>query len=74
MNQDLGIALHSMVFRDPSSWFPNLVCVEYVHNSLTISASGLSPFLCVYGYETPLLPALNREVSCPSALAYAQRC
>lgn len=53
---------------------PNLVCVEYVHNSLTISASGLSPFLCVYGYQTPLLPALNREVSCPSALAYAQRC
>lgn len=44
MNQDLVIALYSMVFRDPTSWFPNLVCVEHLPNFLASSASGLSPF------------------------------
>ncbi|KAL2099539.1 hypothetical protein ACEWY4_003933 [Coilia grayii] len=48
--------------------------VEYAHNSLTCSATGMSPFQCVYGYQPPLFPSQEGEASCPSALANARRC
>ena len=49
----------------PCSWAQHLVWVEYAHNTLTSSASGLSPFQCAYGFQPPLFPALEKEASCP---------
>ncbi|TKS65860.1 Retrovirus-related Pol polyprotein [Collichthys lucidus] len=42
--------------------------------SLTSTATGLSPFQCVYGYQPPLFASQEGNVTCPSALAYARRC
>ena len=66
MNQEMETALRCMVSQHPSSWSRQLLWVEYGHNTLTSSATGLSPFQCTYGFQPPLFPALEREVSCPS--------
>ena len=42
------------------------------YNSFTSSATGLSPFQCVYDYQPPLFPAMERKVSCPSSQAFAR--
>lgn len=46
-NEDMEVALRCMVSRDPTSWSNFLNWVEYTHNSLISSATGLSPFQCV---------------------------
>ncbi|KAI3354812.1 hypothetical protein L3Q82_004537 [Scortum barcoo] len=48
--------------------------VEYAHNSLPTAATGLSPFQVVHGYQPPLFPANEEEVTVPSAHALARRC
>ena len=63
-----------MVFQNPSAWSKHLVWVEYAHNSLPTSATDFSPFHCVYGYQPPVLPDNELEVSVPSAHAMIQRC
>ncbi|KAL2095607.1 hypothetical protein ACEWY4_007755 [Coilia grayii] len=73
-NQELEKALRCMASRDPLSWASRLVWVEYAHNTLTCSATGMSPFQCVYGYQPPLFPSQEGEASCPSALANARCC
>lgn len=72
-NQDMEVALRCMASRDPTAWSSLLVWVKYAYNSLISSATGLSPFQSVYGYQPPLFPALNSDVSCPSALAYIRQ-
>lgn len=74
MNQEMETALRCVVSKNPSSWSEQLLWVEYAHNSLTSSATGLSPFQCCYGYQPPLFPALEGEVTCPSASAFVRRC
>ncbi|KAI3355642.1 hypothetical protein L3Q82_004175 [Scortum barcoo] len=49
-NQDLESALRCVVSANPSSWSSYLPWVEYSHNSLTSSATGLSPFEASLGY------------------------
>lgn len=74
-NQDLPSAsLCCMASQDPSSWSSLLACVEFAHNSLPSSATGLSSFQCFYDYQPPLFPSLNNDVSCPSTVAYICRC
>lgn len=73
-NQDIEVALWCMASWNSTSWSPLLVWVEYAHNSLTSSATGLSTFQCVYSYQPPSFPVLNAGVSCPSALAYLRHC
>ena len=74
MNQELEKALRCVASRNPGAWAQHLLWVEYAHNSLTSSATGLSPFQCVYGYQPPLFASQEGEATCPSALAYARRC
>ena len=73
-NQEMEVALRCMVSNHPSSWSQQLLWVEYAHNTLTSSSTGLSPFQCAYGYQPPLFPALEKEVSCPSVQAFIRRC
>ncbi|XP_037103993.1 uncharacterized protein LOC119120871, partial [Syngnathus acus] len=48
--------------------------VEYAHNSLPSSATGLSPFHCVFGYQPPLFAHQERDTACPSTQACVRRC
>ena len=73
-NQEIETALRFMTSQTPSSWSEQLLWVEYSHNTLTSSTTGLSPFQCVYGYQPPLFPTLERETSCPSVQAFIHRC
>ena len=62
-----------MVFQNPSTWSKHLVWVEYAHNSLPTSATGFLPFHGVYGYQPPVFPDNELEVSFPSAHAMIRR-
>ncbi len=63
-----------LVSQNPSSWSQQLSLVEYAHNSLPVSSTGLSPFECSLGYQPPIFPSLESEVTVPSAHAFVQRC
>ena len=63
-----------MVSQNPSTWSKHLVWVEYAHNSLPTSATGFSPFKCALGYQPPLFPENELEVSVPSAHAMVRHC
>ena len=67
LNQKLEIGLWCLVHQNPSTWSKHLVWVEYAHNSLPTSATGLSPFHCALGYQPLLFPDNKMEVSVPFA-------
>lgn len=48
--------------------------VEYAHNSLPVSSTGLSPFQCCLGYQPPLFSSQEADASVPSAYAFVKRC
>ncbi|KAG1953738.1 retrotransposable element [Pimephales promelas] len=73
-NQDLERTLRCLVSKNPSSWSQQLSMVEYAHNTLPVSSTGLSPFECSVGYQPPIFPSLESEVTVPSAHAFVQRC
>ncbi|KAI2661374.1 Transposon Tf2-6 polyprotein [Labeo rohita] len=73
-NQDLERVLRCMVSQNPSSRSQQLSWVEYAHNSLPVSATGLSLFECSLGYQPPIFPSMESEVTVPSAHAFVQRC
>ena len=74
LNQELEKGLRCLISSCPSSWSKNLIWVEYAQNTLPCSASGLTPFQCVFGYQPPLFPELETEVAVPSAQALILRC
>lgn len=63
LNQELETRLHCLLVQNPTSWYKHLIWVEYAHNTLPCSASGLSPFECAYGSHHPLFPEV--ESRCP---------
>ncbi len=73
-NQDLEWALQCLVSKNPSSWNLQLSWIEYAHNLLRVSATGLSPFECSLGYQPPIFLSLETEVAVPSAHTFVQRC
>ncbi|KAG1926706.1 retrotransposable element [Pimephales promelas] len=73
-NQDLERVLRCLVSKNPSSWSQQLSMVEYAHNTLPVSSTGLSPFECSLGYQPPIFPSLESEVAVPSAHVLIQRC
>ncbi|XP_057210444.1 uncharacterized protein LOC130566748 [Triplophysa rosa] len=60
--------------NNPSSWSQQLSWVEYAHNSLPASATGMSPFECSLGYQPPLFPSQELDAAVPSALAFVWWC
>ncbi len=73
-NQDLERVLRCVSSAEPSSWSSRLTMVEYAHNSLPVSSTGLSPFQCCLGYQPPLFPSQESDAIVPSAHAFIQRC
>ncbi|KAK5913399.1 hypothetical protein CgunFtcFv8_007934 [Champsocephalus gunnari] len=74
LNQELETCLRCLVSQNPASWSKHLTWVEYAHNSLPTSATGLTPFQCVYGYQPPMFSETEKEVMVPSAHALVRRC
>lgn len=73
-NQDLEVALRCVCSHHQTSWSSLLPWVEYAHNSLTSSASGMSPFECSLGYQPPLFPEQEKEVAVSSVQHLFRRC
>lgn len=73
-NQDLESTLRCVAAQNPSSWSSYLPWVEYAHNSLPSSSTGLSPFECSLGYLPPLFPVQESDIAVPSVEAHLRRC
>ena len=73
-NQSLEDTLRCYCEKNPSSWSSNLPWVEYAHNTLISSSSGISPFEASLGYNPPLFPALEHESAAQSPRAHIARC
>lgn len=73
-NQDLGTALRCVTSRNPSTWSSYLPWVEYAHNSLVSSATGMSPFMVSLGFQPPLFPEQELDLAVPSVQAHLKRC
>ncbi len=73
-NQDLERVLRCVVSAEPLTWSSKLAMVEYAHNSLPVSSTGLSPFQCCLGYQPPLFPSQEPDAIVPSAHAFIRRC
>lgn len=63
LNQQLENGLRCLVSQNQSSWSTHLIWVEFAHNLLPTSATGLSPFKCVSGFQ-PLLIQNQRFPFC----------
>ncbi|KAI3359441.1 hypothetical protein L3Q82_002949 [Scortum barcoo] len=74
LNQELETCLRYLVSQNQTTWSDYLTWIEYAHNALPTAATGLSPFHVVYGYQPPLFPVNEEEVTVPSAHAMARRC
>lgn len=68
-NQDLEAELCCVAFSNPSSWSIHLSWVEYAQSQPS-AATGMSPFECAMGFQPPLFPAQEDEVSVPSVQAH----
>jgi hypothetical protein len=73
-NQEMEAALRCVSHANPSSWTSQLPWVEYAHNTLVNASTGLSPFMASLGYQPPLFPELEEEISVPSVQAHMRRC
>uniref|UniRef100_A0A3P9J974 Gypsy retrotransposon integrase-like protein 1 n=1 Tax=Oryzias latipes TaxID=8090 RepID=A0A3P9J974_ORYLA len=72
-NQDLEAALRCVAASHPASWSTHLPWIEYSHNSLVSSATGLAPFMASNGYQPPLFPSQERAVAVPSVQDHLRR-
>ncbi|XP_077961190.1 uncharacterized protein LOC144410185 [Gasterosteus aculeatus] len=73
-NQKLEISLRCLVSANPGSWASQIYWAEYAHNTLPSSATGMSPFQCLYGYQPPLFPSQERDIAVPSVHSHIRRC
>ena len=73
-NQEMEATLRCLVSDRPSTWSSQLPWVEYAHNTLTNASTGFSPFQCSLGYQPPLFPSQEAELTVPSVQAHMRRC
>ena len=73
-NQSLETMLRCVTARQPTSWSRFLPWVEYAHNSLTSSATGMSPFQVSLGYQPPMFSVQEVEASVSSPRDHLRRC
>ncbi|XP_038143525.1 uncharacterized protein LOC119785151 [Cyprinodon tularosa] len=74
MNQQLESTLRCLTSNNPTDWSQFLTWIEYAHNSLRSASTGLSPFQVSIGYQPPLFPADEREITVRSVHHHIRRC
>uniref|UniRef100_A0A3P9PCK2 Gypsy retrotransposon integrase-like protein 1 n=1 Tax=Poecilia reticulata TaxID=8081 RepID=A0A3P9PCK2_POERE len=74
MNQELESTLRCLTSTNPTDWSQFLHWVEYAHNSHVSSATGLSSFEVSLGYQPPLFPADEKEITVTSVQHHIRRC
>ena len=57
----------------PASWSTHLPWIEYAHNSLVCSATGMSPFMASNGFQPPLFPSQEADSAVPSVRGHLRR-
>uniref|UniRef100_A0A3Q3B2I2 Gypsy retrotransposon integrase-like protein 1 n=1 Tax=Kryptolebias marmoratus TaxID=37003 RepID=A0A3Q3B2I2_KRYMA len=73
-NQEVESKLRMLCEQYPTKWSSALPWVEHALNSLPSSATGLSPFHTVFGFQPPIFSPQERSAMVPSAHASARRC
>ncbi|XP_037833532.1 uncharacterized protein LOC112450623 isoform X7 [Kryptolebias marmoratus] len=73
-NQEVETKLRLLCSVNPAKWTENLPWVEQAINSLPSSATGLSPFFTVFGFQPPVISVQEGPAGVPSAYAAAHRC
>lgn len=73
-NQDLNSALRCVTAHHPASRSTHLPWVEYSHNSLPSAATGMSPLMVAYGYQTSLFPSQEHSVAVSSVKEHLRCC
>jgi len=74
MNQQLESTLRCLTSNNPTDWSQYITWIEYAHNSLKSASTGQSPFQVSLGYQPPLFPADEREISVQSVNQHIRRC
>ncbi|KAL0200273.1 hypothetical protein M9458_003460, partial [Cirrhinus mrigala] len=64
--QELGRYLRAYCHTDQHCWSRFLPWAEYAQNSLRQDTTGLTPFLCVLGYQPPLFPWTEEPSNVPA--------
>lgn len=65
-NQDLDSTIYCFTDCHPTFWSILPQWIEYAHNSRISSATDMSPFMTLLGFQCPLFPAHEETVSVPS--------
>ena len=73
-NQSMEDTLRCYCSKNPANWSQYLPWVEYAHNTLVSSSSGLSPFQASLGYQPPVFPSQEQEAAVSSPNAHLRRC
>lgn len=74
MNQELESTLRGLSSSNPSDWSRFIPWVEYAHNCHTSAATGCSPFEASLGYQPPLFPTDEKDISVTSVKHHIRRC
>ena len=72
-NQELGKFLRLFCYDNPSDWSHFLPWAEIAQNSLISSATGMTPFQCVLGYQPPLAPWTGVSTDVPAVNEWMQK-
>lgn len=73
VNQELGWFLRTFCASNSEDWSRFLPWAEYTQNSLLHSATGLTPFQCVLGYQPLLFPWNATPTESPAVDQWFQR-
>lgn len=74
MNQELESTLRCFTSTNPSDFSFYHPWVEYAQNSHVSAATGFSPFVVSLGYQPPLFPSDEKEISVTSVQHHIRRC
>ncbi len=73
LNQELTHFLHSYCHKNQADWSRYLLWAEYAQNSLRKPSTGIIPFQCVLGFQTPLFQWSGEPSDLPAVNSWLQR-